>query len=435
MPAEPYVPQGELETLGWAKEVNFGKRPVGFAGGVWHCFKTWGGKMVTNQVARAPRASLADPYPGTGGRSGSGSLDIETDADTFPMALAFALGNQLFTAGDTIYAGQIQGAGGVIGSTSMNVTANSLATHSITRPPLLFPGMQLTVDAAGNVETITLVTVGSGATGLTGVVAVTFYLTSAGPGNGFTKAHATGTAVVGTVGAQNINMIGLGSPLPTFTQEVNRPGSLCTDYLGCKIDTLALAFAAKQGLTAKVGLCFQDMAVQGSPAAATLSAKNPYIFEQGFVPAYFCGEVLLGTGSSLLSLNLSINNNLLKDYHVGGGGNLVRAFPEQKRTVSGTIGLGFESSAEYLAAQAAQSGGALPPVSLLVPFQSTDFIGATTLPWSITMYCPRVFLGDWTVGDDTSKVLQQTLSMTCAESAPGANDQVMFFCVTSATAY
>lgn len=418
--SEPYVPQGELETHGWGKETTFGTFA---ASTVWHAFRTFQAKMLTNPVQKAPRASLADPYPATGGRSGSASLDVETTADTFGYALAYALGKQTITASSTQYAG-------VTATSVLNpgATTATLGLNSLFPVPLLFPGVQIDIDTASNKETVTLVTVGGTSPG-TGNTIVTF--TPA-----LTKTHSVGTTVVGT-NAKPVNVITLGSPLPTFSIQQNRPGSVCTDYLGCKIDSLALAWAAKQGLTAKASLVFRDFLVDGSPAAATLSAKNPYVFEQGFVPGTFCGEVTsAGGGSSLLSVNLTVNNNLLKDYHVAGGGNLVRAFPEQKRTISGTITLGFESQAELTAFQAAAAGGALPPVSMIVPIQGIDTIGATTTPWSVTLYLPKVFLQDFSVNDDTSKVLQQTLSIICAESTPGASDQVTAYLVQSAsTAY
>src|ERR1700685_176158 len=85
------VPQGELETLGVGKETTFGQlATLSF----WHCFSKFDPQISTNPVARAPRASLASPYPGTGGRSVSLSLDVETTVDTFPQWLAMTLGNQ-----------------------------------------------------------------------------------------------------------------------------------------------------------------------------------------------------------------------------------------------------------------------------------------------------------------------------------------------------
>src|ERR1700677_3804774 len=86
-----YSPQGELETLGIGKETTFGTFATPT---MWHCFNTNQPSITTAAVKRAPRASLADPYPATGGREVSSSLDVETDADTFPQILAYALGKQ-----------------------------------------------------------------------------------------------------------------------------------------------------------------------------------------------------------------------------------------------------------------------------------------------------------------------------------------------------
>ena len=427
---EPYAVQGELESLGWGKEVTFGVPPPSTVN-IWHCFKTWGGKMTTMQVARAPRMSLADPYPGTGGRSGAGSLDVETDADTFPAVLAYTLGNQVITLASPYYTGTVQTTGGIkINDLGMTVSTNSV-TGTLNLVTLLFPGMQLDVDTATNKETFTITTVGA-PDPVSGKIVLTGYVGT--PGTGFTKVHALGTVVTGT-STHPLNVMTLGAPLPTFTQQVTRPGGgtvaagVCTDYLGCKIDSLALSYASKQGLQAKLALVFRDMLVDTATIIpAVLSNKNPYIFEQGFVPTYFT-ESLIGNNASMLAFNITINNNLLKDYFTGGTGNLVRSFPEQKRTLSGTMQMGFESQAALNAFNAAAAGGALPPTSLSIPLQNTDPIGASGVPWAVWLYFPKVFIGDWTAADDTSKTVTQTLTLTFAESVPGANDQMTAFCM------
>jgi hypothetical protein len=441
MPAEPQSVSGELATCGWAKETIFGKRPTGFSGALYHAFKTFNGKMTTQAVGRAPRGSPWGSLPGTGGRSFSGQLDVETDPDTFPMVLAYTLGGQTFHAADPIYTGTLSGGGTIVGATSATLSSNSSTAGGISnRPPLIFAGMQLTIDSGGaHPENVTVTDVTTGVNPFTGAnaVVVSFYLTSGGVGTGLAFVHAASCLVVAAITTKALIMMKAQIGLPTFTQEINRPyngGNICTDYLGCKVDSLALSFAAKQGLTAKASIVAQDMQPQASPATAAVSPLNPYIFEQQLSNAVFCGEALSEIGSSsLVSVSFTFNNNILKDNHVAGNGPLVWNFPEQLRSLTGSINLGFESLAEYNAAQAASAGGNLPPVSLYLPLGSTDFIIAG-LPYSISLYFPKIFLGDWTPNDDSSKTLTQTLSMTCGESTPGAGDNVIAYCVTGATA-
>jgi hypothetical protein len=442
--AEPQSVAGELATLGIAKETNFGKRPTGFSSAMYHAFKTFSGKMTTQAVGKAPRGSVMGSYPGTGGRSFAGSLDVETDADTFPQWLAYALGGQTFHANDGIYSGALSGGGTIVGAKSATVGFNTLTSGGISnRPPMLFAGMQLTIDKGGaNPENVTITDVTTGNSPFTGANAavISFYLTSGGPGTGLAFVHASGVVCAAAIATGSLIMMQPKIGLPTFTMEINRPyapassGSICTDYLGCKIDSLALALAAKQGFTAKAAIVAQDMQPQLSPATAAVSALDPYIFEQQLSNSVFCGEALSEVGAaSLMSLSLTANNNLTKDNHTAGNGPLVWNFPENVRALTGSIVLGFESLAAYNAAQAAAAYGALPPVALLLQLGSTSYIAAG-LPYSISLYFPKIFLGDWTPNDDSSKTLTQTLSLTCAESVPGASDNVLAYCVGGASA-
>jgi hypothetical protein len=418
--AEPYSPQGELETLGWGKETTFASF---VAPTVWHAFRSWSGVIATNQVARAPRGSLFVPVPAPGGRTGSGSLDVETTADTFPMVLAYTLGKQTLTTGAQLYTGNTATAAIAIGDKTFHITPQ--VAPNLGLPIFIFPGMSLDVDTAGNKETFVVTAVDTWFPAGAAKTLITGYVGS--PGSGFTKTHSSGTGVVGT-NSHPLNTMGPGSPLPTFSQQINRPGSSCTDYLGCKIDSLALSWKPKQGLTAKASIVFADMVTDGSPTTAVLSAKNPYIMEQLFVkPNFFGNDFSNGINSSLAGIDLTISNNLQKDNFVGGGGNKVYNFPEGIRTLSGSLSLGFESANELIASQAAAGGGPLPLGSLILPMQGIDPMSPGD-PIFIVLVLPKIFLPSWTAGDDTSKTLSQTIPIACGESTPGANDTITAYC-------
>jgi hypothetical protein len=112
-----------------------------------------------------------------------------------------------------------------------------------------------------------------------------------------------------------------------------------------------------------------------------------------------------------------------------GSGNVVRSFPENVRSVSGTLTLGFESNAQLTNFNAAAAGGNLPSISALLPFQGTDVIGASGVNYAFALYFPKLFLSQIAISDDTSKMITQTLSFTAAESVPSANDQVSAYCI------
>ena len=389
------VPQGELETFGVGKEVTFGtfQAPT-----IWHCFRKHDPKITTDAVTRAPRASLADPYPGTGGRLVTSSLDVECTVDTFPQWLAYTLGNQAAPTATLL-------------STTLAATmATGATTATLTSMIGVFVGMSLTIGS----DTLTV-------SGISAANAVSF---SAGGA----ATHNNGVAVTSTMTGAKMTKMTLGSPLPSFSYEVNRPSSICTDYLGGCVDQLQLSMAQKQGLTAKLSLLAKDAVTQNSPTSATLSALNPYIYEQQNTFAQMGGEVFgLSTAASLLSVSLTINNNLMKNWYTFGTGNQVRSFPEQLRKVSGTMTLGFESATQLNNFNAARTGGNLPSVSVLLPIVGTDLIASGNCPYALTIYLPKVFLSTHSIADDTSKAITQTVAFTCAESVPGASDQMTVY--------
>lgn len=395
------VPQGELETFGVGKETTFGTFATPT---LWHCFHKHDPKITTDPVTRAPRASLADPYPGTGGRLVTASLDVEPTVDTFPQWLAYTLGNQAAPTST------------LVNTTLAATLATGATTATLSSTIGIFPAMSLTIG------TNTLVV-----SSISGINQVTFT-------SGATATSANGTAVTCTAAGVKLTVMKLGSPLPSFSWQVNRPSSVCTDYTGGCVDQMQLSMAQKQGLTCKLSLLAQDAVTDGSPASATLSALNPYIYEQQNTFAQIGGEVTgLSSAASLLSISLTINNNLMKNWYTFGTGNRPRSFPEQLRKISGSLTLGFESQTQLNNFNAARTGGNLPSISALLPFIGTDTIASSGVYYAFALYLPKIFLSTHQIGDDTTKAITQTIAFTCAESTPGANDQVQIYSINSNT--
>jgi len=409
-----FVPQGELETLGIGKETTFGTLATPT---IWHCFKSFQPKTTVDAIARAPRASIAQPAPGTGGRSVSMTLDVEPDPDTFPQLLAYTLGSQTGPA-TTLYSSTLNGA----------VTAGNT---SITVASSLFCYTGESISIGGTTPETVVISQVNGAN---------IKLKTALANNHANNATVTATGGTGGGGGGGkLITMTMGSPLPSFSLEVARPGATSTDYLGSCVDQLTLSCAAKQGLQAKFSLLAQNDVTQGSPTTAALSVLNPYIFEQQFTFAQMGGEVLGGgTAASLLSFQLTINNNLNKNYWTFGSGNIVRSFPEQQRKVSGTVTLGFESSTQLTNFNSAQSGGNNTLYSMIIPLVATDLTSVTN-PMAMGIYMPKIFLQTMDIQDDTSKALQVTYSFSCGESdvaneATGPNDNITIYSINSASA-
>lgn len=411
----PYVPQGELESLGIGAETTFGVKATPT---IWHAFTMFQPKTTTDAVARAPRLSLASPYPGTGGRTVGMTLDVEPDSDTFPQLLAYTMGAQT-NPSTALYSSTLSGA--ITAGNTSCVVASAL---------FVYVGETIVIGGT-TPETVVV----------TSVQGTTLQFTPALSFNHANNQTVTATGGGGGAGGK-LNIMSPGSPLPSFTLQLNRPTtgvvptpSICTDYLGTCVDQLALSFAAKQGLRAKFSLVAKNDPTDATPTSPTMSSLNPYIYEQQNTYATIGGEVL-GNGqstASLLQWSITISNNLNKANFTYGNGNLVRSFPEQLRKVSGTMQLYFESNAQLLNFNAAIAGGALPPISALIPMVSIDLIPSGTNPFAIGIWMPKLFLKTLDIGDDTSKAVTQTYSFDAGESTPGANDTIEFYVIANSS--
>src|SRR5581483_6411147 len=96
-------------------------------------------------------------------------------------------------------------------------------------------------------------------------------------------------------------------------------------------------------------------------------------------------------------------NNLTKDNFVAGGGNLVYNWPEGQRSLTGMLGLGFETADEFDEFQTNSGGGPFQTGSFVLPLQALDNISGSGLPYFIFMYFPNMQITKWGATDETSK--------------------------------
>jgi|SRR5579883_1803976 len=390
------APLGQQEVIMCSKESTYGS--FNSSNQVWHAFSTHGPKITTAAIERMPRQSLAKPYPGTGGRSVAMSLDVETDEDTFNQWLYFTLGAQTAPTA-TLF------------SSTLTANANTSATScQLASTNLLMVGQSLTIDSGGsNPETVTV-------TGIIGINTVSF--TPALAHN-----HTTNATCIVTGGTARMSTFTMGTPLPSFSMQVVRPGGTTQDYLGSCVDSLTLSMAEGQALKAKLNLKAQQVVKDSSPLTPVMSILNPYIFAQQSTAAQIGGEVPgYLSAATLKSWQLTINNNLKENWGFGNG-NIVRNFQEQLRAVTGTMTLLFETDTQRSNFDAALNGGNLPPITMLIPILGTDTASSAS-PYGFGLYMANVFLSSYALADDTSKPTQQTVAFNAAESSPGSNDPV-----------
>jgi hypothetical protein len=409
-----YVAQGQRSSLMTGKETAYGTKAT--------LTQTHNYEAFSMKPTDAPinldgaRGQIDTPYPAQGGRSVSGSVSLESTADTIGWWLAMGMGKQS-TPSTTIVSTTVKTAS-LVGDSSITMTSGLN----------IFPGMILSVDTSTNLESLTVKSVAGN---------VVTFTSSA------TKAHAQGVAVTCTATSAYLSKFTLGTPLPSFTSEINTFGSSagssleCDDFLGCMVDSLAFALAKGQ-IKITPSLIAQTFANQGSPTTAAYSTKNPFIFEQQFSPPQWNATIIgTGTESSVISVSATLNNALQKDLFSLGNGNLCRKPQEGKRSVSGSIALDFATTTVRDAFQNAASGGQKAAVALTLPIAGTDVADATVgVPYALTIVLPKVYLSGWDGGWKSNGPLQQQVSFSAHPSGQGNNDSItVYYIGTGSSAY
>lgn len=407
--ADLYVARGNESSLITGKETAYGQKSAALT--MTHIYESFGAKITDAPVALTGSRQQNDTaYPVLGGRTISGSVGLESTADTIGWWLAMGMGKQS-TPSTSIVNTTLNGAT-LVGATQFVLTSGLN----------VFPGMKLSFDTSTNLETLTVASV-SGNTVTTTTAA--------------TKAHASNVAVTCTATNAYLSTFTLGNDLSSFTSEINllnaAGGSFaCDDFLGCMVESLAFALAKGQ-VKITPSIDAQTFAKQTSPATPTFSTKNPFVFEQQWAPPSWNATVIgVGAEASVLSASATLNNNLDKGKYSLGNGNLQRKPQVQTRSVSGSLSLDYATTTVRDAFQAAATGGQKPAVALTLPIAGTDLADATNgVPYALTIVLPKIYLSAWDGGWKGSGALTQALSFTAHPSGQGTNDSITCYYIGS----
>ncbi len=414
MPAGLIAPFGDLESLGIGKETTFGTfaTPTTF-----YAFNQFDPKPQNVTVARtAARKHYGQARPATAGYEATATLDAEFDPDVIAQIIAYGFGGQSTPTLD-IFASTLSAAT-TIGANSFSVVTTAAMVND---PGFLIPGQKVTIDTAANLETLTVQTV----TPSDSVSTPSVFTTTTNAA----FAHASGVATVVTATNAYLSTFSM-STLPSFSIELNR----ITDavrYLGCMVDTMDFTATAKKGVDVKIGLVYQNefVTTPGACTTPTYSTKLPLMFEHPANLSIMNGAVMGQFGQvTVQSFSIKVNNNLMKGYYSFGQGRQVQSFPQQLRTISGTVGLGFETDAAYLAFLGAATGPnpiTVPEVAVAFSAVGSDIIDTgTNTPFSFRFILPNNTIDTHAVANQSTKVLMQTFNLKAAESLAGANDDM-----------
>ncbi|TAM92242.1 hypothetical protein EPN42_01425 [bacterium] len=416
--AQLLAPVGEFTSLGIGKETTPGQAAVPT---LFHTYTQFNPTPKNTAVARTgARKRLGQSYPGTGSFIDGATLDVEPTLDTLGQLLAFALGNQAAPS-QTLVNTTVKTA---TTAGSNTVIAVSGGTGMVN----IFVGCKLLVDTSTNMETVTVLS----------VTGTSFTATT-------TKAHAQGVTIVNpTGGTAYSSLLKMGTPLPSFTVEhaVYNQGAagstFARDYVGCKVETLSLAMNNKGGLAPKFTLAAMSELIQASPATPSFSTLGIPTFENPQALAIYKAAVIGQSGEvSVLNWDITLANNLNKDYFSYGAGRIVGSFPEQQRKVSAKMTLGFESNAQYQDFIGQANGGpaaTIPGVSLQLVVAGADMADPTNgFPYALWITLPNLFIPQLQTPGKSTGVLEQTIEFDAAESAPGAGDDITIQLLNTAT--
>ena len=223
---------------------------------------------------------------------------------------------------------------------------------------------------------------------------------------------------------------GTSSALPSFTTEFNRVTD-ALDYAGCCVDTMKIALDSDKGLAVDFGLVAATEVLQTTPAAPTFSNKNILTMEAPSTNQTINGVAIgaSGQGVAVIKWDVTLNNQLQKNYRGAGAGRKVLAFPLGSRMVGGSLTLGFESNAQYQqfwgAAGATSPAAAVTGIPILLNVGSQDFADASkSIYFSIALRLANCFYESAPVANKTSGALEQVVTFMSAESAAGGNDDL-----------
>lgn len=401
------VPIGERVVVGIGKETTFGSAvtPTKFPAAM-DVSPTPKNTAIQRTSARGQNSQV---YPATGAYTGKLSFEPECCPDVLPQLLAYAMGSQT--------------------TPSLDVVATTLALAAVTA------ATSIVVASAQNIAPGELLTIGTNSPiAVTSVSGTTVNLAS-----GLTAQAASNAPVTCTSTTAYTSTLKLGTPLPTFTMQNNRVTDAIA-YVGCKVDTLAMALDPKKGMTAKFTIVNQSEAKIGSPATPVYSALFPFLFETLGGSTEFNGTAIGIAGqAAVLGWDITLANSIKVDYLSAANGREPMDFPEQMKKVSGKLTLGFENDVAQDAFWGGNTGPAasIPSASINLFMVSTDLADATQgIPYMLTLTMNKCFIESADVAQKPGSILQQVVTFECSQSVAGASDDlVAVFVNTDSAAY
>jgi len=405
------APSGELVSVGIGKETTPGVAATSTVFLIPSSSQFAG----TNETMPRPgaRARVGQTEEMIGLFTGTGTMNVEFDPDTAGAILLLTCGAESIAANaanPSALAVTTTNAGGAtpIGWGPMTPTAMTN----------IVKGQSLTVDTAGQVETVVVKAISS----------TQFWAY-------FTKTHANGVSIsnAAVVLAQD-HTFTLASPRKTFTTQINEIVA-ARNCLGTQMSKLSLKLTPQAILEAAMSCEYNSEAHVGSVTSPSYSVLNALSFITAGSGVTMNGVAI---DSSVQGFGFDIDLGLIKTYPKYGNGRLRQCpLPETQTIAAATMDLAFET--ETMRQQFWGIPGATGPQSnvLSAPFVFTlnsDDMVNTAVPYSLKVIIPRGRITAGPVKHTAKDYLKQSVSIKCAESVNGAGDDIKFILTNASSA-
>lgn len=398
------APSGELTSLGFGTESAYGTvngSPSMYAISADPAF------FGMNQYLDRPgaRKRIGRTRPATGMFTGKGTFSAEADPDNIGTILGYALGAETVTAN--------AGNPATVAVTTTTTTAIPIGWFSVTPAAMtgITNGQSLTVDTAGNAETVVVKAV----TPLGSPTQFYAY---------FTKPHLTGVAIANAaVVLAYDHKFTLGSPRKSFTAQLNRVID-AMNFTGNKISSLSFGITEKTILEAKVATEYQNEIKTTTPSTPVYSTLSPFRFEGTSNALSIDGST---SDASVQSFNVAMNVGLVVDYPAFGNGRLRGQIPETITSVSGDLMIAFET--ETMQQKFWGAVGSTGPQSYILPiglnvlFSSEESVN-TGVAYAMRLVLPQCMITEASIPIRASSYLTQSVKFQAYESINGAGDDI-----------
>lgn len=357
------------------------------------------------------RKRVGRTEPNTGMVIGSGQLQFEADPDTLGAALLLTMGAEAIAANAANPAAQ------AVTTTLSGTVSIGFGAATPAAMTNIVVGQSLTIDTAGNAETVVVKAVST----------TQFWAY-------FTKAHANGVAITNAavVNAYD-HTFTLASPRQSFTTQINEV-TAARNCVGGKVSRLSFKANPKSILEAAMQCVYQTEAKVASPTVPTYSTLSAFEFEGASNVVNIDGTP---SDATVMGFSVDVDTGVVKDFPKFGNGRLSGQFPETQSKAVATIDMAFET--DTMRQKFWGNVGATGPQTIVLPislsfgFYSSEFVN-TAVAYALQVITSKAKILKVGTPKRAKDFIRQAISLDLYESVNGAQDDAKFILTNASNA-